>query len=70
MFNSDPFRLQDQGSERTKLKQIGMKSTGAAIGMVSIRPDMMCASVHVCVWSTELHRELFTKALFSEICNV
>lgn len=70
MFNSDPSRLQDQGSDRTKLKQIGMKTTSTAIGMVSITPDMTRASVHVCVWSTELHRELFKKALFSEICNV
>lgn len=34
---------------------------------------MMHASVHICVWPTELHiRKLFTEdlALFSEICNV
>lgn len=77
MFNSDPSGLQDQGSDRTKLKKKTKrkkrKTTSAAICIVNIRPDMMHASVHICVWPTELHiRKLFTEdlALFSEICNV
>lgn len=74
MLNSDPSRLQDQWSGRTKLKQIvktiRMKTTGTAIAMVSIRPGTMCASVHVCVWSTQLHRESCSQRPFFVQWNV